>query len=244
MGVMPNMIKTLNECTGKYIALCEGDDYWTDPYKLQKQVDFLEENPEYILTGHDAKIIGEEGNLIKESKLPDQFKKDATPNELKKGFWVLTLSMCFRNVTKELPLEQFQVVNGDTVLISLLGNYGKFKYIEDIKSAVYREHDNGIWSKQNTIFKTIASNTTFKKLHCYYKTKKDNEIASFYYNLYRTSLQNIFRLQITKGDFKLFLNTYHKVFYNLNFTSLKGIVKTHAFVIWFFIKYLFLMSKK
>ena len=157
-------------CTGKYIALCEGDDFWNDPHKLQKQVDFLESNPEYFITGHDANIIDEEENMISTSKLPDICKRDCSSIELQKCFFVLTLSMCFRNVSdlRQMPEELYKASNADTFMISYFGRFGKYKYMPDINPATYRVHSEGIWAMRNELEKQVMTKNTFRQLRKYY----------------------------------------------------------------------------
>lgn len=57
LGMLPNFIRTLNSCEGEYIGFCEGDDYWTDTLKLQKQVDFLNSNPNYAIVHTNKKVL-------------------------------------------------------------------------------------------------------------------------------------------------------------------------------------------
>lgn len=149
--------KSLNEyffrnAKGKYIALCEGDDYWTDPFKLQKQVDFLEGNEDFAICHHNMQVIYEDGREPHLSNSPDQ-KEVTTIEDLAKGNYIYTASCVYRNgLIKEFPDWFKDAPVGDYVLHMLNAQYGKIKYITDVMG-VYRVHKDGIWSNQNYILK-------------------------------------------------------------------------------------------
>ena len=132
-------------CKGRYIALCEGDDYWTDPYKLQKQVDFLESNADYSLCFHDAVYSYTD---TKKKKFSEKYpflneKKDFTRQDLLERQWFIpTASMLFRNFGK-VPDFFFKINAGDYNLQLYLSKTGKFHYISDTMS-VYRITGKGL----------------------------------------------------------------------------------------------------
>lgn len=134
---------------GKYIALCEGDDYWTDPLKLQKQVDFLEGNPDFSLCFTNRINIDYNGKFIENSELKymkSEFEHTDMP------IFCPTLTRLFvAKYVKNIP--QIEVKGGDTVLLVWLSKFGKIKYLDDITSC-YRVHGDGVWSgltKENKI---------------------------------------------------------------------------------------------
>lgn len=80
LGV-PFSTRLFARAAGKYIAYCEGDDYWTDPSKLQQQVDFLEQHRDYVITYHDAFMFNSKG-IIQSPQLTGKLRKDATALEI------------------------------------------------------------------------------------------------------------------------------------------------------------------
>jgi len=137
-------------CQGNYIALCDGDDYWTDPYKLQKQVDFLETAPEYGISCHEAKIYFENENKFK-STLEWKIPKVTSIRELSKWNMITTNSVVLRN-DFNMPEWSYNLPIGDWPLyISQLKNRKIYRFPEEM--SVYRVHENGIWSSTSEIKK-------------------------------------------------------------------------------------------
>lgn len=183
VGMMQNFVDVLYRATGEYIALCEGDDYWTDLLKLQKQIDFLDSNPDYVISYHDTIQVDANGIAINLGYLSNDAKRDFTSEELIKGAWCHTLTRCFRNVLKNFPEELFQVYNADTFITSLLGNFGKGKYMTDIAPAAYRKHPASIWSSLDESIKMFRSGSTRAWLHRYYKRIRQDIYADYFKKL-------------------------------------------------------------
>lgn len=145
LGVMPNFIRTLNACKGKYIAICEGDDYWTDPYKLQKQVDFLEGNPEYGMVCTDYSKLFEKDQVL----TPNCFNYKKYRNEVGYQDYIIdrssigTATVMIRKdiiekYQRDIGAERINTWrSGDTALWLYLLTFSKAKVMQD-NTAVYR----------------------------------------------------------------------------------------------------------
>lgn len=124
---------------GKYIALCEGDDYWTDPYKLQKQVDFMEQHPNFSMCSHASQILMcghfDESNI--------GISELTTETLISEDWGLMTASLLFRKDKLETPEWYGQVKNGDYALQLLLSLKGKIGYLPD-DMCVYRQHLGGV----------------------------------------------------------------------------------------------------
>ena len=143
IGAIPNFMQTFRQARGKYIALCEGDDFWTDPTKLQRQVDFLEENKDHALVFHPVKVFFENGK-IEDSVFPD-YKIGFSEEALLKGNFIQTNSVMYRaRKSSEYTNLPEDIIPGDWYLHLFHARFGKIGFIDKVMAA-YRRHDGGIW---------------------------------------------------------------------------------------------------
>ncbi|EJL67639.1 glycosyltransferase family 2 protein [Chryseobacterium populi] len=186
-GAIPNFVWAIHQTQGKYIAICEGDDYWTDPLKLQKQVDFLEKNPEYSLTFHKIKELTTRDEKFTYPN-PDT-EETYTLEDLSKENFIITVSVVFRKNMEVLPDWLKYSPIGDYPLHMLNASYGLIKYFPQ-EMAVYRV-GSGMWSTQNKVDQIV---NTMYCLRFLLLAFKNNEKA--YSNLLKQ--YNNFRAELIK----------------------------------------------
>ena len=146
--------QAINETNCKYIAVCEGDDYWIDPFKLQKQIDFLENNPEYTLCFHNAKVIYENKELEQQQRLISNGtssnieNRDYSDIEIYENWIIPTASVVFKKEILNSDIyktatERGRFRYGDIILFLSCCHYGKIRGFEDTMS-VYRRLETGV----------------------------------------------------------------------------------------------------
>lgn len=153
-GISP-LFNLIEKVKTKYIAICEGDDFWIDKYKLQKQIDFLENNSNYSATYHNIIVVDDDSNVLDSKKklFPLYKEHNFTLNDIQKtsACCSQSASLVFVNFWRtwgEKNKEKFLQcsANGDIKLNLILVLLGKVKFMEDIMSCYRKSLTNDSWS--------------------------------------------------------------------------------------------------
>ena len=182
---------------GSYIATCDGDDMWSDEYKLQKQVDFLDANQSYSFTFHNAVGLTENNRLISDVGLPESTLRDLSKDDLLRFTgWIYLGTIVFRKAFPTLPPEFDLVWNRDHILPIILGNYGAAKYQPEVGHLIYRQHSNASWSTRSLHEKALFHARTGLIITSYLlRIGRHHEAKHYLLNRLINELRTIFSLQ-------------------------------------------------
>lgn len=186
---------------GKYIAMCEGDDYWTDPYKLQKQVDFLESHPDYVMCSSRFDKYWQESGLLEED--PDKKFKGADYDlqNLIGGKWLTqTLTVMYRRSALDLKRYEQYGMSLDMILFYELLKHGKGYCFPEVMG-VYRYHDGGVWSEVSQNRRRL---TEFKARLAIYRVEQNEMAARFILYQFAKAMSRMWMLR----QWRLMMNVW------------------------------------
>lgn len=219
-GLLTDLFPAAN---GKYIAFCEGDDMWNDPYKLQKQVEFLEANPDYVISFHEVEKVDSAGRSLNQTVLGIKRHKDLDREDLLSGNLIPTVSAVIRSdLARGLPEIPKGFTNGDTFLFAILGQYGKAHFHNDIVPAKYRIHGGGVWSGIDAIRRIESQVYTFELL--------SEHVHSEFKQIVLRRLHERYLTQITRYNYswKEKIQKYFRLwFFSIEHRMLDEMIQSH-----------------
>ena len=197
-GPNPNFLWASKQCKGKYIAICEGDDYWTDPLKLQKQVDFLEANEDYAICGSLANVIYEDEEI-----LSDIEGEAGVFNQLdlaQRNFIPTASALIKREHIFNLPYWFTDCPIGDWPLFLICSGYGKIKIFNEAM-VVRRVHAGGIWGANLNNKKSFKNNQSLLHFFTIIRDKFSSEINVLLHQNYIKQVIKLSQLHLKQNNF-------------------------------------------
>ena len=187
VGAMLNAKYVHQSCLGDYVMWHEGDDYWTCPYKLQKQVDFLDHHPQYFSCFHPVTVFYEDGSCPDYTSPYLTYRRDLCLEDILQSPIISTNAFMHRNhLLHLLPDWYYDTQIGDWEFYIFAAQQSKIGYIDD-NMATYRTHDQGCYTGLSSIEKLSNRIWTFEHLNvhleCQYDQLYNQLISECYYAL-------------------------------------------------------------
>jgi len=175
-GVNPYYAYVFPATKGEYIAICDGDDFWSDPVKLATQVSVLDSEPETAITYGPVRAITDKGVI---EDFHNGNERDLSPEELKAASPIATLTVCFRNIFRDTPPPVFLRNSpiGDLTVWGILGYHGSARYLANLPKANYRLHSGGVLSMKSRKVQYFMTALAHFNLAAYHSEQGD-ETAS------------------------------------------------------------------
>lgn len=202
IGGLCNIESTIATCGGQYLAILEGDDYWIDPNKLQKQVDFLDTHPDSAICCHRVRFETGFGEIAEAFVFPALPAGPYTIQDLLKQNFVMTCSTVVRrDLMLPLPPSFSGIKAGDWPRYVLVARHGKIELMDEVM-AIYRVHPGGTWSSVSRLARQQDHARMLKTLDKYLGFELTNTIrqtlASFYLEMASIARQEGKRIETAK----------------------------------------------